>query len=62
MKMKVFAYENPDELETAVNEWLAAQGDKIRVTSTNLTMTAITEHPEDGSYAAIVSTVWYSDV
>jgi hypothetical protein len=61
MKLKLFTAKYADDVEGAVNAWLAAQGDKIRVTRSEITMSSVLEKPKDGSYFCIVAAIWYSE-
>ena len=62
MKLKLFTAKYADDVEGAVNAWLAAQGEKIRVSRSEITMSSALENPKDDSYFSIVAAIWYSEV
>src|SRR5580704_12215391 len=62
MKLKLFTAKYAEDVEGAVNAWLAAQKDKIAVTRSEITMSSVLEKPKDGSYFSIVAAIWYSEL
>jgi hypothetical protein len=62
MKLKLFTTKYADDVEGAVNAWLSAQGDKIRVARSEITMSSALEKPDDGSFFSVIAAIWYSEV
>ena len=62
MKLKLFTAKYAEDVEGAVNAWLAVQKDKISVTRSEITMSSVLEKPEDGSHFSIVAAIWYSEL
>ena len=62
MKLKLFTARYAEDVEGAVNAWLAAEGDKVRVTRSEITMSSALEKHKDESYFCIVAAIWYSEL
>ena len=62
MKLKLFTARYAEDVEGAVNAWLAAEGDKVRVTRSEITMSSALEKLKDESYFCIVAAIWYSEL